>query len=135
MAQSKILYVDTPMINRTGFTYKQSTIIYNCNTIDPKIIDIMSQNMQELAVSSFCAAGRFFCIISIDAINKNREMVIIELGNTEKDLNILLDFMSQGETKATQDQRIKVTECFRQEYAPNYDKQFYDFEVEAGSPV
>jgi hypothetical protein len=135
MKEPIILYVDKPMINRTGLTENQSTIIYNCNIINPNILSEMSEHMENLAVSNFSAAGRFFCITSIDAINQIREMIVIELGNTEQDLNVLLDFMSQGDTKGSQDQRIKATKCFHEDYAPNYKNKYYDFEVRAGSPT
>jgi hypothetical protein len=138
MSKPKILYVDTPMINGIGGTHNQLSVLHNCNIIDKAIIDGMLTIMEQsptLAVSSYAAAGRFFCMTSIDAINQERSMIIMEIGNSESDLNLLLDFMSRKNGKAPQDHRTAVINCFKKEFAPNYENQYYDFEVRVGSPV
>ena len=125
------------MQNNVGGTHNQLSVIHNCNTIDKTIIDGMSQKMQEspeFTVSNYAAAGRFFCMTSIDAINQERAMIIMEIRNTDENLNKLLDFMSRKDSKAPQEIRIHVINCFKTEFAPNYDKQYYDFEVKVGKP-
>lgn len=126
MRKHKLIYVDDMTADKMkGIVKTRAKIIYNIETIDPKMADSFKEAIVEFRKGSLVLiAGRYICVVTMGLEQKGEGMLVINLDNNETGVKEMDKKFTNPKIK----EKIKM--AF--EAIKNTPEGYYDFELELG---